>query len=401
MANTARGSYEYTEITAADMPNVRDWLVPHRSTVPANSGDPVQLFVRELDGTHGSDRKAVLMLHGRSIPALAGFDLNREYSWAQNLAGQGFDVFVMDLQGSGRSPRPKMDDACNANPIQHSLLIPNPLRKDIPPNYTSQLNNSKSDWDELHTVVNWIKANRHVDQVALIGWSAAAFQIGPYTLQHPENVSSIVFLAPVFPPFGRKGAPGPFDSPVSLPLSSPPAQFGFPMNISTKASFQAPWNSEQHCPRQREDGIVDVVWDLIMKNDEIGSQWGPEKSGGLMRIRNALWWGWNRDTVGLNGVLGERVPVLIVYGALDVQANTAPNLGPLYFSVPELYNAIPGQKKLMVRVDCTGHCMVWERQHKHLYRFSREWLRKAAVDGVSSGSFFFGDDGFYPNETGF
>jgi pimeloyl-ACP methyl ester carboxylesterase len=297
-----------------------------------------------------------------------------------------------------------MADACNANPIQHSLLIPNPLPQDCPPNYTFQLNNSKSDWDELHTVIKWIKDNRQVNQVALVGWSAAAFQIGPYTLQHPDNVKSIVFLAPVFPPFGRKGgAAGPFEPPVSLPVQSPPAQYGFPMNIGTKASFRATWDSEQHCPGQRDEGMVELVWDAIMQNDELGSQWGPGQSGereGVMRIRNAFWWGWNSDTVPLNSILGGRVPVLIVYGALDAQANTAPNPGPLYFSVPELYNAIPGSNKLMIRVACTGHSMVWERQHKHLHRFSREWLGKTAVDGLSNGSFFFGEDGFYTMETG-
>jgi len=40
---------------------------------------------------------------------------------------QGFDVFVMELQGSGRSPRPKIDDPCNANPAQQGVLIPDPL----------------------------------------------------------------------------------------------------------------------------------------------------------------------------------------------------------------------------------------------------------------------------------
>src|SRR5262249_55281927 len=144
-ANNTRSSQENSESISAEI-SVYDRMIPHRSTVPANAGDVVQLFVRELDRTHGSDRMAVVMLHGRSIPALAGFDLNPEYSWAQDLPKHGFDVFVMDLQGSGRSPRPKMDDACNANPIQHNLLIPNPLPQNCAPNYTSQLNNSKSDW---------------------------------------------------------------------------------------------------------------------------------------------------------------------------------------------------------------------------------------------------------------
>ncbi|MDX3118413.1 hypothetical protein PV461_34335, partial [Streptomyces scabiei] len=103
-----------------------DHFVAHVSTIPANTGQNVKLFVREYDGTKpGHTPQPVLMLHGRSVPAVAGFDLvlppgaggaPTRYSWAQDLADDGYDVFLMDLQGSGRSPRPQMDNPCNANP---------------------------------------------------------------------------------------------------------------------------------------------------------------------------------------------------------------------------------------------------------------------------------------------
>jgi hypothetical protein len=85
------------------------------------------------------------------------------------------------------SPHLKMDDACNANPLQQIdlLVSPNsPLPAACDPNYPYQLNNSQSDWDELDAVVEFIRNKVHgpgsVQKVALIGWSAAAFQIGPY-----------------------------------------------------------------------------------------------------------------------------------------------------------------------------------------------------------------------------
>ncbi len=103
-----------------------DHWVKHKSTVPANFGTEIELFVREYKGAgSGGTPKPVLMLHGRSVPALPGFDLLRpaqgssthpdpSFSWAQALAGKGYDVYIMDLQGSGLSPRPEMHDACNA-----------------------------------------------------------------------------------------------------------------------------------------------------------------------------------------------------------------------------------------------------------------------------------------------
>ncbi len=182
--------------------------------------------------------------------------------------------------------------------------------------------------------------------------------------------------------------------------ATPPALYGFPMNITTKDAFESPWDTEQHCPRQREDNMVDVVWKAIMENDALGRTWGPEESGqpqGVMRVRNSYsyWWGWNSATVrgDVNGILGGTVPVFIVYGDLDTQANTSPDLGQRYFSVPALYEAILGQKKLMFRVACTGHSMVWERQFKVLHLMSEQWLRQTKVFDLPSGSFFLNEEG--------
>ena len=146
--------------------------------------------------------------------------------------------------------------------------------------------------------------------------------------------------------------------------------------------------------------MVDAVWGAIMANDTLGSDWGPGAPGqreGVMRVRNSYWWGWNSATVlgDADSVLGGTVPVFIVYGDLDTQANTAPDLGLRYFSVPALYNAILGQKKLMFRVACTGHSMVWERQYQLLHGWSRQWISQTRVDGLTSGSFFVSKDCIY------
>ena len=144
--------------------------------------------------------------------------------------------------------------------------------------------------------------------------------------------------------------------------------------------------------------MVDVVWKAIMDNDEKGKTWGPDEEPGqpqgAMRVRNSYWWGWNKDTAGLDNTLGGAVPVLIIYGDLDTQANTAPDLGLLYFSVPRLYQTIHYPNKLMFRVACAGHSMVWERKSKiPLHLMSEQWLRQTKVFGLTSGSFFWNEDG--------
>ncbi|MCF3103005.1 alpha/beta fold hydrolase [Streptomyces roseoverticillatus] len=390
--------------------NPVDHRVKHTSTIPANFGDEIELFVREYDGTKSGDTsKPVLMLHGRSVPALPGCDLVRpprgsspqpdtSYSWAQALAGKGFDVFIMDLQGSGRSPRPKMDDPCNANPAQRDLLNPNPGTGNCSPtaSYPHQLGNSKSEWDELGTVVKFIRGQCNNEQIAFIGWSAASFIMGPYTLQNPGDVASLFLLAPIFPPNGRwsTDAAAPFAPPPgtalpSQPESKPPAVFGFPMNLTSKTGLQATISDKK---------LADDVWQAIMDSDSVGKTWGGTTAGapeGVMRWRNSYWWGWNKSTAPYGSTLGNAVPVCIVYGDQDTTANTPEAMGPvLYFSVPKLYKAIPGDQKLMIRVEGWDHNPVWERRASQvLQQMSLKWLEGKSVYGAESGSWAMDADG--------
>ncbi|MFF8267626.1 alpha/beta fold hydrolase [Streptomyces sp. NPDC016562] len=382
-------------------PVVTDHHVPHVSTIPANKGDVVELFVRERNGTPtDGPRRPVLMLHGRSVPGLTAFDLaHKKYSWADELAKKDFDVFVMELQGSGLSTRPKMDDPRNVSPAQQGLLVPNPNPALYTggPNYAAQLNNSQSDWDEVDTVVEFILGITGASEVDLIGYSAAAQQLGPYAIQHPGKVRSLFLLAPIFPPKGRPSAPGTdFDAPVPLPVSAPAAAFGYPMTVGTKGGFETVWDRDLHCPDQREDDMVDIVWKAVMDTDPIGRYWGGPVAGapeGLNRIRNSYWWGWNSTTVPLNRTLGGTVPVCLVYGAYDTIVNTSPDLGLLYFSVPELYKAMPGPDKLMFRIACASHQVPWERESKLVHTMSEHWLKQGKVEGATSGAFDRDEDG--------
>ncbi|MBE4768777.1 alpha/beta hydrolase [Streptomyces caniscabiei] len=379
--------------------------VKHISKIPANEDIEVELPVREYNGTHGHDRQPVLMLHGRSVPALPGFDLApvpgenpTRYSWAQELAKAGFDVFIMDLQGSGRSPRPMMDVPCNANPAQQApVLVPNPLPQPCtpPPPYPFQLGNSESEWAEVKTVVDYIRDRPGADKpIHFVGWSAAAFVMGPYALQYPGDVKSLFLLAPMFPPKGRwsEKPDQPFGRPAeavdSLPLP------GFPMHVSSRTGFKAALTGPTAL---WEPGIAELAWEACMQNDHEGSKWGPTVNGGepegVLRYRNTYWWGWNNHTVPLvrenKYVLGGRVPVLILYGENDRTANTTtPMPDNLNFSVPALYKAIAGSKKLMFCSAESGHSLVWETTAEAIHHFSKHWLKNGKVEGFGSGSYF-------------
>ncbi|MFM9629564.1 MULTISPECIES: alpha/beta hydrolase [Streptomyces] len=390
-------------------PILREHKVPHRSKIPANFDAQVELPVREYDGTRSNQTpRTVLMLHGRSTPALAGFDLApvpdgraTRYSWAQELADDGYDVFIMDLQGSGRSPRPRMDEANNANPAQQDLLVPNPLPAPLAPTYPHQLGNSESEWAELDTVVKYIRSRPGKDRpIRFVGWSLAAAIMGPYTLRNPDNVESLLLLAPVFPPKGRwsEKPDDPFGRPQAaqtLPVSLPAAQFGFPMFVGGRTGFITGMEGD---PALREPGIQARAWQACMDSDPVGSKWGPEITPGVyegvLRYRNTYWWGWNDRTVPYENpvgtkVLGNRVPVLIVTGELDRTANSpAAFPDPVRFSVRALYDAVKGPEKLMFCLAGAGHSLVWEVTAKTVHHISKQWFKNGKVYGHKTGSYF-------------
>jgi pimeloyl-ACP methyl ester carboxylesterase len=371
-----------------------DHLVPHVSTVPANANEEVDLFVRERvrsDDHGGKPRKAVLMIHGASVPVLPGMDLRHDhYDWALWLAqAGGFDVFMLDFQGSGLSPRPKMNDPCNVPLDQQSILIPNPLFATCPPSFPFQLTNSQSDWSELDAVVDYIRNLRGLDKVALVSWSQGSLRIGPYAVQHPDKVESLLFFAPVYNPEGPVGAgPAGFAPPFPLPQS------GRPMALGTRSELMGLWNREIKCEDQVEEGIQDVVWSAIMDSEPIGRNWGPPPAGtpagsppeGVMRVRSFFpRWGWNATTARRLSV-----PVLIIVGTLDIGVELFPKFPRSFF---DLYETIPHNHKLLFRVDCTGHFMNWERQRKVLHHISKEWLKHGAVGSYTRGKFFVDTDG--------
>lgn len=383
-----------------------DHRIPYRSKLDANYNQDVNLFVREYDGTKNPDdiRKCVLMIHGRSSPALTTFDLgydNRDwdkYSWAQELAKDGNDVFMLDFQGSGYSPLAQLEDPCNTlkTAEQQGVLFPNPLTPNVEynPSYPYKLQTSQSEWAELHTVVDFIIKKRSVQKVTLISYSAGAWAVGPYAVKHPEKVESVMLVAPIFPPSGFTYAP-----------TSP--EDGVPMFLQTKDEFKNSWNAVD-CPDQKENGIVDFVWNSLMKIDRIGSGWGKIVDGspiGVLRYRNATRWGWNSTTVGLGPTtgplgptleptLGYSVPVCIIYGKEDnlIETLRPTPTGTIGFSVKKLYEAIPGDKKLMFEIACATHYLAWEKRvYKDLHKFCKQWLKHFKVENRLTGKYSYKD----------
>ena len=253
-----------------------DRFVTHVSTVPATRGQTVGLFVRErtLESTIADGRKphVVLMVHGGFAPSTVAYDLpHRDYSFMAALARAGFDVFAMSHTGYGPSPRPLMDDPCNVDREFQPELVPHVLKDLQPPRYPYKLVSSRSEWDELATVIGWIRRLRAVNKVSLVGWSTGAPRAGGFAALHPEEVDKLVLFGPA--PYFPKDEPS-----AEMPEPGAPA-----ILQSREFLLHRRWQDHVRCEGQLEDPeVCNAVWRELMALDEVGARWGRNGEG-IMR----------------------------------------------------------------------------------------------------------------------
>ena len=342
-----------------------DHFVPHISSVPTNEGERVELFVRErFRRGRQHNRPVVLMVHTSSQSTVPAFDLRFEdYSWMAFLARAGFDVFAMDLTGYGFSPRPMMDDACNTSASdQDRNLIPNPLPERCAPNYPYRLSTSQSDWDEIDTVVDYLRELRAVDKVNLVAWSRGGRRAGGYTARHPEKVEKLFLMAPgVYTRLERSDPPNVLPEP------------GVPMSVERVGIFPG-WDAQLKCEDQFTPAIRPVIASTTLEFDPLGGTWGEV---GVRRAPVQTLWGWNQAFA-----LQVAAPTLVIVGDLDDTQG-----------IRDLFQDLGARQKVFVHVACASHFLPWENQHMILLRASEEWLREGTFTGQATGSFFVDVDG--------
>ena len=144
------------------------------------SGDAgVQLFVRNkhLAGKQTSPDKILLFVHGATYPAETAFDLPIEgVSMMDLIAARGYDVYLVDVRGYGRSTRP--------------------AEMSQPPDANKPIVSTEVAAHDLGVAVDYILKKRKVSKIDVMGWSWGTSIAGLYTSEHNDKVNRLVLYAP-------------------------------------------------------------------------------------------------------------------------------------------------------------------------------------------------------------
>src|SRR6266851_8394776 len=94
-------------------------VVMEEMMVPSEPG--IELYVRNkrpADMTAFRPERTLLYVHGATYPASTAFDLQLDgMSWMDYIAARGYDVYLLDIRGYGKSTRPKeMAEEAKVNP---------------------------------------------------------------------------------------------------------------------------------------------------------------------------------------------------------------------------------------------------------------------------------------------
>ncbi|WP_374011127.1 alpha/beta hydrolase [Pseudomonas sp. MD195_PC81_125] len=132
---------------------------------------------RRADIGSYSGEKTVLFVAGSTYPASSTFDLALDgQSWMDQLAQNGYDTYLVDVRGYGRSSRPpEMSQQAGEN----APVVRTPVAT-----------------SDVATAAAFVRQRNGVSRINLIGWSWGTSLMARYTAEHNEAVVKLVLVAP-------------------------------------------------------------------------------------------------------------------------------------------------------------------------------------------------------------
>jgi pimeloyl-ACP methyl ester carboxylesterase len=307
-------------------------LITESFYVPAR--DPgIELYVRnkhpEGMTTFGPE-KIVLFVHGATYSSESGFDLPlNNLSWMDYVAQRGWDVYIMELRGYGRSTRPpEMSKPAADNPpiVNTGVAV-----KDVA------------------AVVDHILARRGVPRINLLGFSWGTTIMGAYTAQNNAKVERLVLYGPVWlvkdaPPIGGGGPLGAYRTGIKEDAKKRMVR-GVPLE------------------KQKEllpDTWFDAWWEAALRPDPAGVGQTPP----VVRAPNGViedlrkYWMSNKPYYDPANIA---VPTLLILAEWDAET-------PPYMAQEVFANLKNAPVKRMVMIGEGTHSIVLEKNRLQLFR---------------------------------
>ena len=309
--------------------------------IMVKSPDPgIEIFVRNkrpANMTAFRPERTVIYVHGATYPSSTAFDLKLDgLSWMEYIASRGYDVYLLDLRGYGKSTRPKeMSEKPEAN---------------------SPIVRGDTAVKDIGTVVDFVLARRNIPRVNLLGWSWGTALMATYTTQNNAKVERLVLYAPSWirqtPSLVQTG-PGPTPAYRMVSRDSALGRWMTGVPEDKKATL---------IPAGWFDAWADATW----ATDPVGAKQNPP----VVRAPNgtvadtAEFWTSGKTMYDPAKIT---VPTLIAIGEWD--KDTPPYMAQAIF--PLLVNS-PG-KRLVMLAEGTHHMML-ENNREALFRAVQAFL---------------------------
>jgi len=307
-------------------------LVSESYHIPAR--DPrIQLYVRNKRPeamTTFTPGRILLFVHGATYPAETAFDLELDgLSWMDYIAQHGYDVYLMDVRGYGRSTRPleMAQPAKNNPPVVHTDVA----------------------IEDFGTVVDHILARRGVAKIDLMAWSWGTVIAGAYAAQNSDKVQRLILYAPLWL---RQG-------PSLVRVEGPLGAY----RTVTMDTARQRWLTGVAAEKQKDlipIGWFEAWWKANLEADPVGAKQDPP----VVRAPNGVvedglrYWG--ADTRYYDAAKIQ-VPVLLVHAEWDADT-------PAYMAQALFARLTGAPAKRYVVVGEGTHTVIMERNRMQLFR---------------------------------
>ena len=275
-----------------------------RETVPLERNE-VSLHLERYIIQDGQPKKPILFVHGVTFSSHE-FDIDyKDYSLARYFARHGFEVWLLDIAGFGRS-----------GDVKDGFL-------------------PDSDYaaDDIEAAVQCILERNRITSMDVLGWSWGTVTSGRFAARHPEMVRRLVLYAPIVAGIGEREVKEPF--------------------------HKNTWGTAASDFQRKADGSIDFdIVERPVASTYIDNAWHYDRDRSPNGGRRDLMVSKDARLIPTADI---KAPVLIIVGSED------PYVSPSLCE--EAYKTLPDQKESRICVvNGAAHAMLMERPYYRIFR---------------------------------